>query len=540
MDYKKILQKYFKYDDFRDKQLEIIKCILENKRDTLVIMFTGAGKSLCYQFPPVYTNKTTIVISPLIALMNDQLNKMNDLSIPTCCLNSTVTNKIQLKKDILKNKYRLVYTTPEFLVKQQAFVQELVENDILLNFCVDEVHTASQWGHDFREAYKQLNCLKEWAPDIMIAGFTATATKKVEADIINILGLNNVMIFKSTFDRANLVIKLKQKSAIPMNDILPLLEPNKQTLIFCQTRNTTDEITKLLKQKNIKADAYHAGMDSNEREEIHNKFANKEIICLCCTTAYGLGVSVTVDTVINYGIPSNINEYVQQIGRIRNMDTLSNCCLLYATSDMNTNNYFINQIANIPYRTNQIQLALVMKNYIFTSQCRRKYILEYFGEKYEKDNCKACDNCLNKKIQKTQNMAKEANLLFQTAILTGNAFGGTMLIQILRGSANKKITPTSKKSKLFGAGKNYSEKWWKMLVILLINDGYLKEKPISRGHGFTLAMTPKANKWLIDYKSDNKLILNIIIPSDFENIDNPNKVIIKTPIKSILTLDTSL
>lgn len=545
--YKIALKKYFGYDDFRDKQLEIIKSMLEEKRDVLVIMFTGAGKSLCYQFPPVYTNKTTIVISPLIALMNDQQNKMNELKIPTCCLNSTVTNKMLLKKDILKNKYRLVYTTPEFIIKQQSFVEELVENDILLNFCVDEVHTVSQWGHDFREAYKKLNCLKEWAPNTPIAGFTATATKKVESDIISILGLNNVAIYKSTFDRSNLIIRLKRKTAHPMNDILPLLEKNKQTLIFCQTRNTTDEITKLLKQNNIKAEAYHAGMNSDEREEIHNKFANKEIICMCCTTAYGLGVSVTVDTVINYSIPANINEYVQQMGRIRNMDTPSNCYLLYDMSDMNTNNYFINQITNIQYRNNQIQLALVMKNYIFTSQCRRKYILDYFGEKYDKDNCGACDNCLNKKTLKTQNFAKEADLLFQTANLTGNAYGGMMLIQILRGANNKKILPANKKSKLYGAGKDKSEKYWKMVLMLLINDGYFKEKPISRGHGFTLAMTPKATKWMTDYKLDNKTVLNLVIPEDFDTVDKPKKVTVKNPVtkkpvqkKSILTLDESL
>ena len=187
-----------------------------------------------------------------------------------------------------------------------------------------------------------------------------------------------------------------------------------------------------------------------------------------------------------------------------------------------------------------------MKNYIFSSQCRRKYILDYFGEKYEKDNCGACDNCLNIKVKKTQNMANEASLLFQTAILTGNAFGGLMLVQILRGSNNKKISAIHRKSKLYGGGKDKSEKWWKMLIMLLVNDGYFKEKPISRGHGFTLAMTPKATKWLTDYKLDNKTTLNLAIPSDFDNLDKPKKeksikVDIKKPAKkSILTLDASL
>lgn len=182
-----------------------------------------------------------------------------------------------------------------------------------------------------------------------------------------------------------------------------------------------------------------------------------------------------------------------------------------------------------------------MKNYIFSSECRRKYILDYFGEKYTKDNCGACDNCLEKKTVKTYNYAQEAALLFQTAVYTDNSFGGGMLIYILRGSSNKKIKPTHKKSNLYGAGKTKSEHYWKMLLMLLINDGYFKEKPISKGHGFTLGMTPKAKEWLAKYNKDNKTELNLSIHDDLNQL--AKKVVKKTakptkPTKSILTLDT--
>ncbi|ARF11923.1 DEAD/SNF2-like helicase [Klosneuvirus KNV1] len=548
-DYKIILKKYFGYDDFRPYQLEIIKHILEDKKDCSAVMATGAGKSLIYFFTGVYSGKIALVISPLIALMNDQLMKLKELKIPACCLNSTVGNKVKLKKEILENKYRIVYTTPEFIVKQETFIQELCLNNLLAGLFCDESHSISAYGFDFREAYRKLNCLKEWimsvedADPVPIVALTATATKKVQQDITAVLKLDDPIVIRSSFDRPNLMIKVRPKSGNPMTDILPLLKDEEQCIIYCQTRAMTDEIAEELTQKGVSCLGYHAGLSTDTREEVHKKFVDKKVSVICATIAFGMGIDATIRKVIHYGTPKNLESMYQEIGRAGRDGKLAHCYLFYGMSDMNTNNYFINQITNIAYRNNQIQLGLVMKNYIFTSQCRRKYILEYFGEKYAKDNCGACDNCLTKKTLKTQNFAKEAALLFQVANLTGNAFGGTMLIQILRGANNKKISPANKKSKLYGAGKDQSEKFWKMVLMLLVNDGYFKEKPISRGHGFTLAMTPKATKWLTDYKLDSKTVLNLVIPEDFENVDKKTvkKAVVKTaPKKSILTLDTSL
>ena len=208
---------------------------------------------------------------------------------------------------------------------------------------------------------------------------------------------------------------------------------------------------------------------------------------------------------------------------------------------MTTNNYFINQITNVSYRNNQLQLALVMKNYIFTSQCRRKYILEYFGEEYTKGNCEACDNCLNKKKVVLQDFGKEAALLFQVSNLTNNVYGGGMLVNILRGSGSKKIPAQYKKNKLFGSGKDHTEKWWKMLLMMFINDGYFKEKPISGGHAFTLSLTNKATSWLTGYKQNDKVELKLAIPDDMNNLAKPKikKKVVKKAVKNknIIVLD---
>ena len=527
-DYKKALKTHFGFDEFRDKQLEIIKYILEDKRDCSVVMATGSGKSLPFQFCSVYSKKTVLVISPLISLMNDQLMKLKNLNISACSLNSTVDNKIKLKKEILENKYRLVYVTPEYITKQHTFIQELVEKDVLCLFSVDESHALSTWGMDFREAYRKLNCLKELAPTIPILALTATATLRVQKDIISHLGLDKPAIIRTSFDRPNLVIKVKPKGPDPMKDLLPLIKENERCIIYCQTRDKTDEIAELLKKNDISCLSYHAGMNSDDREDVHNKFANNEIAVICATIAFGMGIDITIRRVIHYGIPKNMESYYQEIGRAGRDGIESYCFLLYSLPDMTTNNYFINQISNVAYRNNQMQLALVMKNYIFSSQCRRKYILEYFGEEYKPDNCGNCDNCLNKKDIVMHDFAKEAALLFQVSNLTNNVYGGGMLINILRGSGSKKIPAQYAKNKLFGTGKDHTDKWWKMLLMFLVNDGYFKEKPISGGHAFTLSLTSKASTWLNSYKQDNTTTLKLAIPDDMNTLAKPVK---KTPVK---------
>ncbi|ARF09699.1 DEAD/SNF2-like helicase [Indivirus ILV1] len=512
--YNKTLKKWFGFDDFREKQLDIIKTIIEEKKDVCAIMFTGSGKSLCYQFPAVHLDKTVLIISPLIALMNDQKLKMDALKIPTCCLNSTVNFKNTLKDEILKKKYRIILTTPEYLVKQEEFIKELSEKDILCLVAIDEAHVASTWAQDFRTSYTQLNCIREWVPDIPILALTATATKKVQNDIVKVLNLNKPLIIKTTFDRPNLTIKVIPKGKDMIDDIMNVIDPEESTIIYCQTREMTNDIANALTKKKIKSKPYHAGMTTNDRNETHEDFASGKIKCIVATVAFGMGIDCTIRKVIHYGVAKDLESYYQEIGRAGRDGLPSICYMFYALSDFNTINYFTNQITNSTYRNHMIQLTLIMKNFIFSSECRRHYILDYFGEVYTKENCGNCDNCLNVKTVVMYDFSKEGSLLFDVMNLSGNCYGSMMLINILRGSNSKKVLPKFKKSDLFNSGKNRSEAWWKVLINMFINKNYIKEKPISGGHGFTLAMTKKAIDWIALYKikKGTTLIMNVPEP----------------------------
>lgn len=532
-DYLKVLKEKFGHDNFRNKQLEIIKAVIEEKKDVCAIMFTGAGKSLCFQFPPVYSGKTAIVVSPLISLMNDQFKKMEKMGISVATLNSTVYNKDTLKKEILNGKYRLVYMTPEYLITQEEFIKTLAESGTLSLFCADESHCVSTYGNDFRPSYKKLHKLRKWCKGIPIMAMTATATKKVQEEIITSLKLKNPLIVKTTFDRPNLFIRVQQKSAKPIDDIMSVIKKDDPTIIYCQTRKMTEDISdKLESQHGMNCDIYHAGMTALERKTVHQKFIDGELKCIVATIAFGMGVDFTIRKVIHYGMPKNMESYYQEIGRAGRDGLKSECVMFYSIADMNTNNYFINQITNIPYRMSMIQLSLVMKNYIFSSECRRKYILEYFSENYTKDNCKACDNCMNKKDEIIHNFAIDANLVFETLYLTNNVYGALMIINIIRGAGLKTIPDRFKKSKCYGAGKKYPEKWWRLFLTMLINNKYIDEKSISRGNAFTLCISNKGVEWYDNYESDPNTELKLKVPEDMKVYME----IIKTKKKLSLTL----
>ena len=453
--------------------------------------------------------------------MNDQMLKLKELNIPSCCLNSTVSNKNELKDDILQNKYRVVLTTPEFIVTQEEFITELYDNDILCLIAIDEAHVVSTWAQDFRVSYTQLSCLREWFPDTPIMALTATATKKVQNDIVNVLQLNKPLLLKTTFDRPNLNIKVMTKGLIAIDDLLQVMQKNEPTIVYCQTRKQTDKLAKALTKNKIVSKSYHAGMNAKDRNDVHEEFAKAKLNCVVATIAFGMGIDVTIRKVIHYGLAKDMESYYQEIGRAGRDGKPSECYMFYALSDMNSINFFLNKITNTKYRSHMLQLSLIMKNYIFSSECRRKYILEYFGEEYTKENCGNCDNCCSGKTINMYDFAKEAKLLFNTLNLTGNSYGALMLINILRGANSKKIHDRFKKSDLFGAGKHRSEQWWRIFVTMLVNNQFVKEQPISGGHAFTLAIAKKASEWLglSKVKADTKMIL--AVPDSMQNLLKP-------------------
>lgn len=531
-EYNEILKKYFGFDTFRDNQLDIIKSVIEDKRDVFAILFTGAGKSLLGQFPPVYTNKIAINVCPLISLMHDQKQKMDAINIPAICLNGTVYNKNKLKDEILENKYRIVYTTPEYLITQESFFRELDMLDMLVAFVIDEAHCISAYGNEFRESYKKLNCLREWCPNVPIVCLTATATQKVQLDIIKSLKLKNQLLVKSTFDRPNLLINVIPKGNDIIKDLMSVIKKNEPTIIYCQTRNMTDNIASLLTNRGINSLSYHAGMSSKERNEAHDNFATSKINCIVCTIAYGLGINLIVRKVIHYGIPQNIESYYQEIGRAGRDGKKSECILFYSLNDMNQIKYQINKIANVQYRTHMIQLAMIVKSYLFSNDCRRKFILEYFSEKYPHDNCKMCDNCLKVKQCVKKDFSVEAKIIFDLMNFFNNSFGSSFLIKVLRGANLKTIKQHVRKSPLYGAGKHHSEQWWKIFIVMLINNGYIKEKSMAGCSGFLLSNTPKSIEWLVSRKIKHADLL-LDVPTDMQNLGSKKK-------KQIFTIDDDL
>jgi len=517
--YEKILRKYFGHKKFRNKQLDIIKSVL-NGKDVCVVMATGAGKSMCYQYPSVYTIKITIVISPLISLMNDQMIKLNKLNIPTICVNSTVGNKNTILQEIIDNKYRLVYMTPEYLIGAKGFIKKLNKKKLLTMIAIDECHCISDWGHQFRPSYKELKCLRKWVPSIPIGLYTATATLTVQNDIINIMNLNKPKIFRSSFDRPNIYLKVSQKSKNIMDDLLPYLNNDESTIIYCQTRKQTEYIVSLLKKENISCGFYHAGMYDMDREFEQNEFMIDKIKVMVATVSMGMGIDKIIRKIIHYGLPPNLSDYVQKTGRAGRDNKPSECILFYSLNDINTNSYFINQIKDRAYMEHQQKLSAVMKKYIYLDSCRRKYILAYFGEEYEKDNCESCDNCKKDAKSVKKDFTKEATLLLNIVYETGNKYGMNMLIDILRGSRSKKVLPKFRKMKEYGNGIMHKNEWWKIFGRMLINNGYMGEEPIPQGHGSSIYRTVKGGKWL---RKKDKMILPV--PVDLLNLNKSVKIV---------------
>lgn len=396
--YEKLLNQYFKKETLKPLQKEVIKTIIDENKDCLSILSTGYGKSICYQLPRFIINKTVIIISPLISLMEDQKNKLEKDKIEVCCLNSNLTydRKTKIKNKLLKNNPMIVYTTPEYFNQNLEFIQELDKKSMIGLIAIDECHCISQWGNDFRPEYQKLSCIKDICKNIPILALTATATKDIENDIISTIFKEKPIIIKSTFDRPNLKIIVNQKKDI-QNDIYPLIENNikKKIIIYTRTRNESEKIYKIINKLEIKCGIYHAGLDDEIRHSVQQDFIKGKINCIIATIAFGMGIDQNINLVIRYGMSTDIESYYQEIGRAGRDNSTSECYLFYNYVDYIISKSIINKsIDNKLKRVKENKLN-AMKFYIYTKKCRRKHILNYFNEEYNIENCKMCDNCLN-------------------------------------------------------------------------------------------------------------------------------------------------
>ncbi|MFZ5453613.1 MAG: DNA helicase RecQ [Thermodesulfobacteriota bacterium] len=433
-----LLKTHFGYDQFRPLQEEIIRCVLARK-DALVLMPTGGGKSLCYQLPALKLPGLTLVVSPLIALMKDQVDALQANGIPAAFINSSLSRYEieQIQGEALKEDIKILYAAPERLIipEFQLFLQKI--NVSLI--AIDESHCISEWGHDFRPDYRNLKALREMFPRVPAMALTATATPRVREDIIGQLSLEKAQIFISSFNRPNLAyIVLPQKGAY--GQLLEILEehPREAAIIYCFSRKDTEHLAADLREEGFKALAYHAGLENEERRLNQEKFIRDEAQIIVATIAFGMGIDKPdVRLVIHYHLPKSIEGYYQETGRAGRDGLPSKCVLFYSYADAIKQEYFLKQIEDESERRHAYQKLEQMVEYCELATCRRQHLLAYFGEEYREQNCHACDVCLTPPEEFDATIISQK--MMSAIIRTGRRFGMNYIIDVLLGAKNRKI-----------------------------------------------------------------------------------------------------
>ena len=533
MDLNSIYKKIYPDRQLKDLQIEIINNLLLGK-DVVAILATGYGKSICYQMPFLALNKSVIVVSPLIALMEDQQLSLEKVGIPSICMNSNMTQsqKEHEKKLILDcDEQKIIYITPESLIKSEIFIRDLVSNNKLCLIAIDEAHCISSWGHDFRKDYQQLCCLKEWTNDeIPFFACTATATVKVQKEIIMFLQLDKPKIVISSFDRKNLFLECKRKSDNIQKDIKPYLEQYKDDciIIYAKTREITESICEMVNGLNISCEAYHAGLPSKERKKIHNKFVNKECNCIVATIAFGMGIDQNVHLIIHYGLPGDMESYVQEIGRAGRDGLESKCVLFWSDQDLHICRSMLKDISNEEFRKHKDKQIKIMDSWSRTNQCRKKIMLNHFGEILE-NPCMKCDNCISKfkeleKIYDQEPIRYPIFIILKTLfVVKRNGLSTGRIIDIIKGSKNKNSIQFTD-CPTYGLGANYSIYLLKELIRLLIYNNYLREVSLENFKFGSILMTTEnsINFYSLNkkYKKENDMGYiewpNFDIPESFE------------------------
>jgi len=496
------LKKYFGYDQFRPEQLSIINSVLAGN-DNFVLMPTGGGKSLCFQLPALVLPGLTLVISPLIALMKDQVDSLKANGVSAEFINSSLTaDKIrQLQQEASHGRLKILYIAPERMTNRDF--REYLQTLKISLIAVDEAHCISEWGHDFRPEYRNLRLLKNLFSGVPIIALTATATAKVREDIINQLSLTQVKIFLTGFNRSNLQLKVTQKKNAYAK-LLNLLEDYKtdSVIIYCFSRKDTEKLAFNLKQEGYKALAYHAGLDAKQRKKNQELFIRDEVNIIIATIAFGMGIDKSdVRLVVHYTFPKSLESYYQEIGRAGRDGLKSNCVMLYTHADANKHQYFIRDINDDNLKKQaEIKLQEVI-DFAETKLCRRRHILKYFGEDYPQLNCEACDNCTVKKSNFDGTIITQK--ILSAIIRTNNRFGITYIINILRGGKNDKIINYGHhKLSVYGLAKDTSQDELKDIINQLIQAGLIKKSP---DQYCVLSLTPVGIKFL---NNQEKIELN--------------------------------
>jgi ATP-dependent DNA helicase RecQ len=472
------LKKYFGFDTFKGNQEAIIRNILEGG-DTFVLMPTGGGKSLCYQLPALILEGTAVIISPLIALMKNQVDAMRGYSEDNGVahfLNSSLTkNQIQrVKEDVLSGVTKMLYVAPESLNKEEnlEFFRQIKKSF----YAVDEAHCISEWGHDFRPEYRRIRPIINEIGYAPLIALTATATVKVQNDIQKNLGMSDAKVFRSSFNRSNLYYEVRPKVNV-MKDIIKILKsnPGKSAIIYCLSRKRVEEMAETLMVNGIKALPYHAGLDAATRASNQDKFLMEEVEVICATIAFGMGIDKPdVRIVIHYDIPKSLEGYYQETGRAGRDGGEGRCITFYSYKDIQKLEKFMQ---GKPLAEQEIGRQLISETiaYAESAECRRKTLLNYFGEEYHEKNCGACDNCLN---PKERFEAKDDVLLLVNAVkeLSGK-FKMDFIVDFLRGVPTDEVRSYKlHEHELFGEGSEYSERKWISIIRQAIVEGFIEKE----------------------------------------------------------------
>ena len=490
------LKKYFGFDTFKGDQEQIIRNLLDGN-DTFVLMPTGGGKSLCYQLPSLVMEGVAIVISPLIALMKNQVDAMRHYSEEDGVahfLNSSLNKSAidQVKSDILSGKTKLLYVAPESLTKEDNV--EFLKNVKISFYAVDEAHCISEWGHDFRPEYRRIRPIINMIGQAPIIALTATATQKVREDIKKILGMPEAKEFKSSFNRPNLYYEVRRKTNDIDKDIIKFIKanPGKSGIIYCLSRKKVEELAEILRANGINASAYHAGMDSSARSDVQDDFLKENIDVIVATIAFGMGIDKPdVRFVMHYDMPKSLEGYYQETGRAGRDGGEGQCIAFYSNKDMQKLRKFM-QGKPVSEKDVSDELLKETEAYAESSVCRRKSLLHYFGESYTEENCKNCDNCLNPKKQVE---AKDSLCaVIETIIAVKENFKSDYIIDVLLGKETSEVLAhRHEELEVFGSGEGEDEKMWNAIIRQALIAGYLSKDVENYG---LLKVTPAGNKFL--------------------------------------------
>ncbi|NTW68462.1 MAG: DNA helicase RecQ [Chlorobiaceae bacterium] len=484
-----ILRRVFGFREFRPNQERIVRALLE-KRDVFAVMPTGGGKSLCYQLPAVLLPGTCMVISPLIALMKDQVDGARANGIRAAFLNSSQSpeERDSVMRELMSNSLDLLYVAPERFTLDHF--RELLGRVQISMAVIDEAHCVSEWGHDFRPDYLSLSALVSLFPDIPVSAFTATATHRVQQDILDRIALRDPLIVRASFDRPNLFYDVRFKEK-PDTQIVSLLKANsgKSGIIYRTSRKSVNDTAAMLQTKGFRALPYHAGLSDEERKRNQEAFIRDEVDVIVATIAFGMGIDKSnIRFVIHADLPKSIENYYQETGRAGRDGEPAHCILLFAQGDIPKVRFFIDSMLDETERARALAALTRVTSFASTSVCRRITLLNYFGETYPHENCGSCDICTG--TREVVDCTREAQMLLSAIVRTEERFGATHIIDIVMGSANQKIRDMGHDTlKTYGVGKGQTKKYWRQLV-----DELLAQKVVAKAEGLypTLYLLPKA------------------------------------------------